>query len=298
MISIIIATRDRPEKLLACIRSIEKNNFRDKEIIIADQSNTPCIQNTHTCIRMPHGGKSKALNAAFHIAKGDVIAFTDDDCIVDPNWLTSVATAFKLNKRIIGIFGRTLPFAPEQNSDKLCPSTFDGGNKQKLITKPLYHAQHIGFGNNMAFRRMIFDELGGFKQWLGPGSIGSAAEDAEYALRALIHKQQLLFYPRMIVYHNKWLTPDEMIKQNLSYECGEMACYGHFYFQGYTFTHAIIINTIRDSFYKTKHLFKKMLLLRWNKTSLIEIHHTVTEIYWRGKGLCVGFIYALIDPIR
>lgn len=108
------------------------------------------------------------------------------------------------------------------------------------------HDKYIGFGNNMAVRKSVFDNLGGFRQWLGAGSVGKSAEDAEFAQRILIAGKTILYQPDIRIYHNKWLTSAAMKYQNLSYDCGEMACYGYFWAMGRSFAAPIIWRNIRD----------------------------------------------------
>lgn len=305
MISIVIATKNRPRRIIPCVKSLLKNLFQDFEIIVIDQSINQQTQKTMrllesnmvTYIHHPSRGKSRALNKGILSSQGDIIAFTDDDCIVSPQWLSTIQKSFTDNPNISVVFGKTLPYQPNHHKGQTCPCTFINKHK-KIITKPCLHYKHIGFGNNMTIRRSSLDRICGFKNWLGPGSIGSNAEDAEFALRTLLKGHKILYDPSITVYHNKWLTPQEMKTQHLSYACGEMACYGYFYFQGHAFARTVVLQNIHDSFHKTKRLLKKMLLLRWDKILLTETYDTVSEMFWRGRGLFIGFVYAWIDPIQ
>ncbi len=306
MISIIIATKNRLEQLQSCLSSIINTKYNHSyEILVCDQSDdghrtlTGSIAYKHIMhILVNNGGKSVALNQGIQRSQGNILVFTDDDCIVSKTWLSNIEYTFHNNQDIIGVFGKTVPYQPQKNTGKVCPSIFNPSKKPYKITRPVEHWRHIGFGNNMAFRREIFKEIGFFKSWLGPGSIGSNAEDAEFALRALINKHKLFYNPNMIVYHNKWLTIKQMKKQQLSYTCGEMACYGYFAIQGHQFAKQIVWNNIEDSYYKIRRIIKKFLFFNWNKNLITDGKSAFVEILYRVRGLMVGWFYALIDPLR
>lgn len=304
-VSVIITTCNRLDKLNKCVGLILENSTLPSEIIIIDQGDnrkTDIMIRAFHCpiikyFKMGKKGLSAGRNLGIKKSKGDIIVFTDDDCLVDKNWLKNINLSFQENKNLYGIFGAVLPYKPQLNINRICPSIFLK-TEEKIVDKPCYHSNNIGFGNNMAFRKEIFNKFGGFKKWLGIGSVGSSAEDAEFALRVLINKHKLLYNPNMIVYHNKWLTPKQMQKQQLSYTCGEMACYGYFAIQGHQFAKPIVWNNIKDSYYKIRRIIKKFLFFNWNKNLITDGKSAFIEILYRVRGLMVGWFYALIDPFR
>ena len=98
----------------------------------------------------------------------------------------------------------------------------------------------------MAIKAKVFQKEGLFKEWLGPGSIGSNAEDAEMINRCLIKGYKIGYDPLMIVSHDKWLNREQMIRQDWSYDCGGMACYGWFALSGFKFAKQIIKNIFKN----------------------------------------------------
>lgn len=305
MISVIIATKNRPLSLSQSVESIFNNTYRNIEVLIIDQStlkrtgSAVSRDSNKNIIYIPHNrvGKAAALNEGVSRAKGTVVAFTDDDCVLDKKWLSTIEKTFKQNKKIDGVFGKTLSYKPGINKKKFCPSTFNK-NVRSIITTPCFHAKHIGFGNNMAIRTSIFKKLGGFKPWLGPGSIGSNAEDAEMALRMLTYGYKILYNPDLIVYHNRWLDENELRKQQLSYTCGEVACYGYYHFQGYQFAGHVVKFNIRDSYYKLGRIIRYIITFRKSKTLLIDIFYWFMELSYRIRGFAVAALFSLIDPVR
>lgn len=307
-ISVIITTKNRPDGLAACINAICANAFSASEILVVDQSSN---EKTHALIsriskrngtpiryiKMHTSNLSMGRNTGIVYAKGDICAFTDDDCIVTNSWLSEIARAFRKMPKTAAVFGRTLPFMPHLHKELTCPGVF-ARTGEAVITTPCMHDRYIGLGNNMAIRRSVFKAMGGFKEWLGVGSFGRSAEDAEYAQRILIHKKPVLYTSRVTVFHNKWLRENELVKQNLSYDFGEMACYGYFYLQGYRFAVPIVARMLRDSFQKMKLLIKRVLLLQWDRGVIKHFRETCMELFVRLSGLSVGAFCSVVDPIR
>lgn len=232
-ISVVIITRNRPEKLLQCLKSLAQNTIKNVEVIIVDQSdkeNTklPLSRVLHKIkIQYLHSkerGKTRGLNTAIPLCSAPIIAFTDDDCIVTKKWLENILNSFDRHREISAVFGSTYPNDPENHKSFFCPSTFSPNTPEHKM-KHLQKWESVGVGNNMAYRKKVFTELGLFKEWLGPGSIGSNGEDAEMALRALGAGKTLLYNPQVRVVHDRWLTLRELNTQDLSYICGETACY-------------------------------------------------------------------------
>lgn len=256
-ISVIVATRNRPRKLLNFLRSLKKSSFLDFEVIIVVQGDIDIIRNkirylskeflNFRLVESNVKGKSKGLNRAIALSRGTLLAFTDDDCVPEVDWLKFVHKSFTDFPQIYGVFGKTIPYQPEKHAMKFCPSTFECNKlNTHIITIPCRHWEHIGYGNNMAFRKSVFNELGGFKTWLGPGSIGSNAEDAEIALRCLLSGRVLLYNQKMIIAHDCWQDRWEMVMRTISYDCGTFACYGHLAFLGNKFAQTVIKDEVKN----------------------------------------------------
>jgi len=302
MLSVIIATRDRTKLINNCLNSILSNTFTTYEILIIDQSkvddlpkkiNSP-IPKRVKYFRLKDVGKSKSLNFGLQKSRGEIIVFIDDDCIVDKDWLENINQSFQKNKNIVGIFGKVLPYNSQSNKEKICPCIFLK-KERKIITKPCLHWKHIGFGNNMVFKRMIFDKLGSFKEWLGAGSIAKSTEDAEFALRCLIKGYRLFYDPKIIVYHNRWLTKEQYHKQSLSYSCGEVACYGYFCFQGLKLGKQVVVNNFKDSYWKFRKAIKSLLFFKKKGVELLL--NCLEELFYRLRGFALAWYFSKKEPI-
>ncbi len=152
----------------------------------------------------PRQGKSYALNRGTNVARGDVLAFMDDDVEVDRQWLGGLVD--KLNDRKwAGAGGRVLPqvgFVPSRWMDVrglygLAPlAIFDLGLEAGEL-------REAPFGANMAFRKEMFAKYGAFRTDLGPQP-GSEIrnEDSEFGSRLLAAGEHLWYEPSAVVYHH------------------------------------------------------------------------------------------------
>jgi len=241
--------------------------------------------------------KSRALNIGIQKAQGDILAFTDDDCIVNNDWLSKIENAFNTNPNIAMLFGKSLPYKKTNHKNLVCPSVFTD-DSDHIISQPVFHATSIGLGNNMAIKKSSSKKNLFFSTWLGPGSIAHAAEDAEIALRFLINKKKIKYDAKVLVFHNRWLNPTENFNQFLKYLCGETACYGYYFFQGYSFAKPIIKNNFKDSFQKFKFVLKKILSFKNNQLNSVSARSTLLELFFRIKGLTIGLGHAIRNKLK
>jgi glucosyl-dolichyl phosphate glucuronosyltransferase len=158
-------------------------------------------------------GKSFALNAGIVESRGRIIAFVDDDVVVQPDWLAHLARPL-LAGECTGAGGRILPlwtgeppaWMPVKKRYGLAPlAAFDLGVEPGSLDEP-------PFGTNMAFQRGVFEKYGGFRTDLGPRP-GSEIrnEDTEFGRRLLIAGEKLKYEPAAIVYHT---VPENRLRKS------------------------------------------------------------------------------------
>jgi GT2 family glycosyltransferase len=165
----------------------------------------------------PRQGKSHALNAALRQARGQILVFTDDDVVVDKNWLVRVKDAFE-HYDCIGVGGKIVPIwdCPRppwlvlEGPYKLNAAivNFDLGDAAQRITM-----KTLPFGANLALRRTAFEKYGVFRTDLGPQPQSlMVGEETEFCRRLLRSGENLMYIPDAIIYH-----PVEVIRTRKAY---------------------------------------------------------------------------------
>jgi glucosyl-dolichyl phosphate glucuronosyltransferase len=153
----------------------------------------------------PRQGKSYALNAGIREARGDVLAFVDDDVIVERTWLQNLTSPLS-DGAWAGSGGRILPMrgfvpppwlaldGPHNLAGALCAYCDPGDVPGELKDPP--------YGANMAFRKEMFDKYGHFRTDLGPRpSSEMRFEDTEFGRRLMAGGERLHYVPSAVVYH-------------------------------------------------------------------------------------------------
>ncbi len=192
--SVLICTRNRSEFLPHAVRSVLDNSQEIEELIVVDQSTDERSRNALTpyvsdprLVYIPdnHIGKSIALNIGLNIARGDVVAMTDDDCTVSKSWPSNLVEPFsKFNN--LGISFGDVRAVPYESNNGFIPEYYI--KSDKLITNIRQLKEPLGIGANMAINKYIALSIGGFDEVLGPGSKFLTAEDNDIAIRFLIRE--------------------------------------------------------------------------------------------------------------
>ena len=162
----------------------------------------------------PKQGLSRARNAGIRVARGETIAFLDDDVIADPKWLENLVMHLHDGKWA-GAGGRIVPprdFTPPHwltvggETDLLGAllPLFDLGDKAGEMKRPPY-------GTNMAFRKEMFDKYGMFRADLGRcGNSLLMGEDTEFGNRLILAGECLRYEPLAVVEHP---VPEERLSK-------------------------------------------------------------------------------------
>jgi len=217
-ISVILCTYNRSEGLKKALASIASSKVPDSltwEVLVVDNNSKDLTREVVSEYVRQHGdrfryifegqqGKSYALNTGIQEARGDLLAFVDDDVTVDPNWLYQLVSPL-MDGNWMGTGGRVFP-----ERDLVLPNWIT--HDSPFIVGPLVMfdlgenaapLKEAPFGTNMAFRKELFQKHGGFRTDLGPRP-GSElrGEDSEYVLRLMAAGEPLYYQPSAIVYHS------------------------------------------------------------------------------------------------
>ena len=142
-------------------------------------------------------GKSHALNRGVQQAGGNILAFTDDDCIPDPHWVENIGAAFAADSKLGLVGGRVELFNPDDH-----PTTTRTWGDRRLVTSPSDVFSLI-IGCNMAVRSDLLRAIGDFDPLNCPGSSKDAVfEDIDYVYRAFKNGARIEYRPEILLYHN------------------------------------------------------------------------------------------------
>lgn len=232
-ISIVVCTRNRAKELGRCLRAIFDIRFTGSwEIIVVDNGSTDrtaaLLESLRDQSPVPftpivelHPGNSAGRNAALPFAQGEVVFFTDDDCIVTRSILNEIWQIFA-DPRIGFSGGRISLFNPLDYP----VSIMDVNEKIEIPPGSIVYPGLIQ-GSNMAFRRSVLNDLGGFDPVFGAGS-HFAGEELELATRASMSGWHGGYFPGPLVFHNHGRDRKSALVSQKNYDLGIGACYGKF----------------------------------------------------------------------
>lgn len=204
--SIIIITKDRQALLLKAVDSVlvSLKHAVGAEILIVDETDSPLQHQWPEVVRyvpipVRNRGFGYARCLSLGLAKGDLIAFVDDDVIVAPNWVDEIFKPFE-NPEVAAVGGAVLPVTDGINTIGRVVSLLGfpaGGLERFLRAKGANQPTGLISSCNGAFRSEVARQVGGFDELLRWGG-----EDQEFFARiAACHKT--LFATNAIVYHHQ-----------------------------------------------------------------------------------------------
>ena len=177
-ISVIIPARNEEQNISQCLKSIAMNNYpQDRFEIIAvnDRSSdktpdilktlTKSIPNLRALDVDPRNnnikGKPRAIQTAATVAKGDILLFTDADCIVDPQWIETHAMTY--NEENIALTASFTNIKAKRIFDKI--QAVEWIYMHSMASGGIGLNIPLGcFGNNMSVKKSVFEQLGGYNK--------------------------------------------------------------------------------------------------------------------------------------
>lgn len=219
--SIIIPTYGRSAQLRECLQAIDKLDYPSSrfEVIVVNDGYEPGPEEVILpfqeqldirLVSQKHAGPAAARNLGTSIARGDYYAFTDDDCLVSPEWLQILAARFsQYSNSAIG--GRTIN-ALSKNHFSVASQTVLEVVFAHFNSDP-DHAEFVAT-NNMAVPALIFRSIGGFHEAF------TTSEDRELCDRWLQQGLSLIYDPEVLIHHANPLTFRAFCKQHFNYGRG------------------------------------------------------------------------------
>ena len=236
--SVVVCTRNRPDALHRCLQALEQLAYPSFELVVVD--NAPSDNRAFEIARRagvryvgePVPGLSRARNTGARACSSEVIAFIDDDAVPDPMWLTHLAAQFD-DPDVTVATGRTLPLleaADARGSDftDLGPSVIRLDRRDPRWFE-IASFGGIGNGNNMAFRRRVFNEWRGFDERLGRGALLSSCEEHRAFAQLIEGGYAVVYTPKAMVRHPVPATLEERQRQ-YTQSRADLAAYAVFLF--------------------------------------------------------------------
>ena len=240
--TVVIPTRERPRVLDRCLEHLVALDYPSYEIVVVD--NAPTSDGTRRLVsewrerfpqlrylREDRPGQSWARNRGLAAASSPLVAFADDDVVVDRGWLAAIAAAFASSDRVGCVTGLILPSRLETEAQLLLEQ-FGGFNKgftrktfeldEATAADPLfpYAAGRFGSGASMAFDAEVLRGVGGFPVALGTGSPPCGGEDLTAFLKVVLAGRRLVYEPAAIAYHPHPETYGDLVRQLFGYGRG------------------------------------------------------------------------------
>ena len=227
-VSIIVPTHNRPESLKESLRALLALRYPRYEIIVAD--NAPSNNETYNLVNHIYGyasqlryiredipGISRARNSGIAQAQGEILAFTDDDVVVHPNWLTELVRGFDVTNKVGCVTGYLMPLELETPAQYWCEENrgtpwFQGHDNlsrwpsRRIFDQTerhihLYRIGLFGCGASMAFKASVLRNAGGFDPALGGRGPSRCAQDVATLFRILMHGYKVVHEPNSLLYH-------------------------------------------------------------------------------------------------
>jgi GT2 family glycosyltransferase len=239
-VTVAVCTRDRSEELRLCLAAMSRISYTPLEILVVD--NSPADGETlavvesfaaqdprirYTCEPLP--GLSRARNHALEHARYDIVAFTDDDTLTDPDWPAALVAAFGTDPQVVCVTGLVASSSLATSSERYFDARYQlhkpfeakqydkGYNDVKLYP---YNAGIFGKGANFAVRKADITGLGGFDPLLGAGSPGRGGEDLDIFLRVILAGWQIRYTPAAVIWHRHRTDADALNAQLFAYGHG------------------------------------------------------------------------------
>ena len=200
--SLIMATLGRYDEVGRLLTSLAKQSFTGFELIVVDQNKDDRVK--QLCreyqssmdihyLHLDRVGLSLARNAGLHIARGDIVAFPDDDCEYPADLLARISERFSAHAEIDGLTG-----VPRNKVTGMqCAGRFD--TRGGPISPGNVWRRAIAF--TIFAQRTVADSINGFDEGLGLGAKFGSSEETDFLLRALHRGSRMLYCPDIFVYH-------------------------------------------------------------------------------------------------
>jgi len=239
---VAVCTRNRPQVMRRCLQRLRDLQYPRLEILVVD--NAPTDDSTQTLVREAalddarvryvreeRPGLACARNRAVLEARGQLLAFTDDDVSVDSLWVHGLVRGLRRRPDVACITGLVASASIESVAEAYfdarvswsavqAPRTYDLRTGQSQDALFPYSPGIFGTGANLALRTDVIRELGGFDEALGAGTVTRGGEDLDIFIRVLREGYALVYEPSALVWHHHRADMEALSEQMYAYGTG------------------------------------------------------------------------------
>ena len=218
--TIVINTCARSETLALTITSALQQDYPAKLTVVDNRPATSGLSewlagrfgDRLSYVAAPQPGLGRARNAGLMAATTDIVAFTDDDVLLDPSWLGWMVAGFSAAERVACVTGLIVPLELETQAQVLMEefSGFGKGFEQRIWDRDEHRLLHplypytvglFGSGASAAFRKDVLASMGGFDPHLGIGTPAIGGEDIDIYTRIVLGGHQIVYQPASLLRH-------------------------------------------------------------------------------------------------
>jgi len=232
-VSVCVATRNSGAGITPTLRSLQSLDHDSFEVVVIDQSTDDLTERGYrdtiddderfSYRRSATVGKTVACNLVAASARGAILAFTDDDCLVPPGWLSGIEQAFVDHPEVAMVCGGIHGAPHDRDRDYTVEFT---PPRARLHRSPWLGFRSVGIGGgNLALRTHVLREVGGFDEVLGVGAPLRAFEEVDLVYRLLRRGHHVLELPEPAVVHcerKRWETEGRRLVWSYAYGEGAL----------------------------------------------------------------------------
>jgi GT2 family glycosyltransferase len=220
-VSVVVCAYNAERTMERCLASLVHLNYPDYEVIVVNDGSTDATRQISErfpycrLINQENKGLSVARNVGAEAATGEIVAYTDSDCVADKDWLSYLVAKME-HTGLSAVGGPNFP-PPEDDMVPAAVAVSPGGPTHVLVSDEV--AEHIA-GCNMAFRRDVLLGLGGFDP-----VYRAAGDDVDLCWRLQNAGYTIGFAPAAVVWHFRRNTVEAYLDQQKGYGKAEALVY-------------------------------------------------------------------------
>jgi GT2 family glycosyltransferase len=217
-VTVVISTYNRGSSIIATIESVLANDYPRFTVLVVDQSDDEATEaavsrfrgdTRFRYLRSTIRGLGAGHNTGIRHATTELLAITDDDCLVPPHWLKAMVEAFTLHDRVALVFGNV--YAGDYDARRGYIPVFERDTSYLMLSIRDNLFRGMGIGACMGIRHSAWAAVRGFDTLLGPGAPLGSLEDRDMAIRLLLAGYRVYCTPQFNVVHNGY-RPNQALR--------------------------------------------------------------------------------------